>query len=142
MKKLFYFMMVILITIGLSGCDLISQEQVEEISEQYCRDNPEADICQGDAVGVLEDEVILNVFNRILDEYNDETNTTFCDDYFSVTNIELLDSCRESREDLVPLDFENFIVLGAEKKTTLSTQNIYEIKTFKYAIFKCSYYSY
>ncbi len=127
MKKLFFVVAVVFITIGLSGCDLISPSIVEEISEEYCRENPTAEICQGDAVGDLENDVILNVFNTILDEYNDAANETFCDDYFSVTNIELLDSCRAARADLVPADYVGYTVTDISKKPTLSTQNVYEI---------------
>lgn len=127
MKKLFIVLTVIFITVGLSGCNLISQTQVDEISEEFCRENPTSEICQGDLVGELEDEIILNVFNTIIDEYNDETNETFCDDYFSVTNTELLDACRESRDSLVPSDYAGFTVVDVLRKTTLSTQDIYEI---------------
>ena len=129
MKKLFLIFTLVLITVGLSGCDLISPSQVEEISEQYCRDNPTSEICQGDVVGDLANDIILNVFNTILDEYNDESNETFCDDYFSVTNTELLDSCRASREGLIPENYIGYTVAedGVKKKTTLSTQDVYEI---------------
>ena len=127
MKRLFFVFTVVLLSIGLAGCDMITPAQVEEISEQFCRDNPTSEICQGDAVGDLEDEVILNVFNTIIDEYNDEENETFCDDYFSVTNPELLDSCRASREELIPTDYTDFTVSNVEKKSTLSTQDVYEI---------------
>ncbi len=130
MKRIFLIFTVAIVSIGLAGCDMITPEQVEQISEEFCRENPTSEICQGDAVGDLEDDVILNVFNTIIDEYNDETNTTFCDDYFSVTNPDLLDACRASREGLVPedfTDFSDFSVVSVEKQNTLSTQDVYEI---------------
>ena len=127
MKKLFLIASVMFITLGLAGCDLISPQQVEEISEQYCRDNPTAEICQGDTIDDLLDETVLNVFNTIISEYSDDDNTTFCDDYFSVTNTELLDSCRESRSGLVPDDYDGYTVKGIERQTALSTENVYEI---------------
>jgi len=130
MKRIFLIFTVALVSIGLAGCDMITPAQVEQISEEFCRENPTSEICQGDAVGDLEDDVILNVFNTIIDEYNDDTNTTFCDDYFSVTNPDLLDACRTSREGLVPEDFTDFndyTVIGVEKQITLSTQDVYEI---------------
>jgi len=129
MKKLFLFLTVVLVMIGLSGCDLISPTQVDEISEEYCRDNPTSEICQGDSVGDLTDQIVLNVFNTILDEYNDETNTTFCDDYFSITNTDLLDACRESREGLIPENYIGYTVAedGVSKIPSLSTSDVYEI---------------
>ena len=127
MKRLFLFMTVIVISIGLSGCDMISQQQVDEISEEFCRDNPTSEICQGDTVGELVDQVILDVFNTILDEYNDSANDTFCEDYFSVTNTDLLDSCRASRAGLIPENYIGFTVSDVTKNTTLSTEDVYEI---------------
>ena len=127
MKKLLLLIPILLISIGLSGCDLFSQDQVDQISEEYCRDNPTSDVCQGDAVGFLEDEIILNIFNTILGQYDDYDNTTFCDDYFSVTNIDLLDSCRISRESLVPDEYSGFTVSDITKKDTLIDQDVYEI---------------
>lgn len=127
MKRLFLFIAIILFSIGLSGCDMISPQQVDEISEEFCRDNPTSEICQGDAVGTLEDKIILDVFNTILDEYNDSTNETFCEDYFSVTNTDLLDACRASRAGLIPENYIGFTVSDVTKKTTLSTEDIYEI---------------
>ena len=127
MKKLFLFIPLLLITFGLSGCDLISPEQADQISEEYCRENPTSEICQGDAVGDLEDEIIINIYNTILSQYNDPDITTFCEDYFSVTNVDLLDSCRASRESLVPDAYTGFTVSGVEKKNTLNTQDVYEV---------------
>ena len=127
MKRLIFVISVVFLSLGLAGCDMISPEQVEEISEEFCRENPTSEICEGDLVGELEDEIILNVFNRILDEYNDETNTTFCEDYFSVTNTELLDSCRESKAGLIPESYEGFTVSDVVKKTTITDQDVFEI---------------
>ena len=129
MKKLLMLFSVVLIGITLSGCDLIPEDvDIDQISEDFCRDNPTSEICEGDLIENLGDQAILDLFNIIVADFLDDTNENFCDDYFSVTNIELLDSCRTSRDDLLPLDFENFTVLGAEKMPTVSTQNIYEIK--------------
>ncbi len=127
MKKLFLVMTIVLVTIGLSGCDLISPTQIDEISEEFCRENPTSEICQGDLVGDLEDDVVLNVFNRILDDFNNTENETFCDDYFSVTNTELLDSCRASRTDLVHADYADYTPVDVTKKVTLSTDDIFEV---------------
>ena len=127
MKRLLLLFTVFLGAFAMAGCDMFSPEVVEEISEQYCRDNPEADICQGESVGDLQEDAVINVFNTILAEYADTTNTTFCDDYFSVTNIPLLDECRASRSELIPEDLEGWTIEGVTKQPSLSTQDIYEL---------------
>jgi hypothetical protein len=100
---------------------------VEDVSEQYCRDNPTAEICQGDSVGDLQESAVIDVFNTLLDEYNDTDNTTFCDDYFSVTNVDLLDECRASRSELFPEDLSGWTVESATRQGALSTQDIYDV---------------
>ena len=127
MKKLFLIITTLLISLLLSGCDLLGSDQVDQISEEFCRDNPTSEICNGDPVGALEDGIILGIFEKIIDEYNDLENETFCDDYFAVTNTELLDECRDHRNDLVPEDYTGYTVVDVIKKTTLSTEDIYEV---------------
>lgn len=127
MKKLLLTITVLFFVLGLSACDMFNTQTVDQISEQYCRDNPDSEICQGDTVGDLQEDAIINVYNTILDEYQDTTNTTFCEDYFSVTNVDLLDECRASRTGLFPTDVSDYTIESVTKKTTLSTIDLYEV---------------
>lgn len=128
MKKMFLIITTLLISLLLSGCDFLGSDQVDQISEEFCRDNPTSEICDGDSVGALEDGIILGIFEKIIDEYNDTENDSFCDDYFAVTNTDLLDKCRDNRNDLVPVDYTGYTVVDVTKKNTLSTEDIYEVK--------------
>ena len=122
MKKLLIIFTSFSFFLALAGCDLLPEDAIE-LSEQYCRDNPESEICSGDLLPLLEDEVIENLFTEIYENYTDLDNTTFCDDYFSITNPTVLDYCRDSREDLFPVDFA---VTGFDSVTTTG-DNVYQI---------------
>jgi hypothetical protein len=124
MKKVLLIFTTFFFVIGLTGC--FDPNEIEEISEQYCMDNPESEICQGLSVGDLEDEAVINVFNTILDNYNLDSDT-FCEDYFSVTNSDLLSLCRDSSESLFPEGFDGNTVFSVEKKVSLSTEDVYEL---------------
>ncbi len=124
MKKLLLVFTTFFFVLGLTGC--FDPSEVEEISEQYCIDNPESEICQGLSVGDLEDEAVINVFNTILDNYNTDS-ASFCDDYFSVANSDLLNLCRDSRQTLFPEGFDGTTVFSVAKKISLSTEDIYEL---------------
>ncbi|QMS84205.1 hypothetical protein [Candidatus Xianfuyuplasma coldseepsis] len=127
MKRLLLLFTTLLAMIALSACDFFTPDVVEELSEEYCRENPSSEICTGDAVGELTTEYIINIFNTILNEYNDATNTTFCDDYFSLSNLTLLDSCRANRDGLFPEDVSSYTILSVDSVLDFGTQDEYEM---------------
>ena len=104
MKKITSLFFMALLVFVLSGCDLIDIETVEKVTEELCRDNPDHQLCQDDALADLEESVILDLFNEMLNSYIDADVDIegYCDSYISVTNVELLDSCRADISSLFP----------------------------------------
>ena len=141
MKKLTSLFFVALFVLILSGCDLIGSETIEKVTEELCRDNPDHQLCQEDALTNLEESVVLDLFNDMLNSYieADLDGDGYCDSYISVTNIELLDKCRTDINSLFPEGIEDFIILSVaiednEYKVELQSKNyadkiIFSIKT-------------
>ncbi|AIO19416.1 Protein metal binding site [Candidatus Izimaplasma bacterium HR1] len=115
MKRFFVVMGLILFSFALAGCDLISDDVVEKATEELCRENPEHELCQADVFEQLEDDAMIDYFDELLVVLEDETNQTFCEDYFSVTNITLLDECISDRNLLIPTDIANFVAISVTK---------------------------
>jgi hypothetical protein len=107
-KKKIYLLATIFLTIGLTACNFTSEE-VEEFTESYCRENPNSEICQGEIQDNLQDEAIETLFFNMLDDYNQNTND-FCDTYFSITNLEILDACRNNKSALFPSSLDGYFV--------------------------------
>jgi hypothetical protein len=128
MKHSILFIITLALAFFLASCDFLTPQVVDQVSEQFCRDNPQSEICVGESVGDLENDVVKDVFLTISKNYLDTTKDTFCEDYFSVTNIDLLDSCRESREQLLPEDLSDFTIDSITKELSLSTEDVYTIK--------------
>ncbi|MDC0559001.1 hypothetical protein OAO42_01165, partial [Candidatus Izimaplasma bacterium] len=109
---------------------------VEEISEAYCRENPESDICQGDLITDLQDEAVITLFNSILDDYENDIDA-FCDMYFSVTNISELDQCRNNTDEIFPEGIDGYQVEKVEEGETDSAYKVFFTKdpTDNYYVF-------
>ncbi len=126
MKKLLLVVTTFFFAFSLSGC-FLEPDDIEEVSEKYCTENPESDICQGENVGDLEDDVVRNIFSTILEEHDNSTNDTFCETYFSITNLALLDQCREDRSGFFPNGYETFNIVEISKDLALDDEDIYKI---------------
>ncbi len=107
MKKILIITTIIFFTLGLTSCDRFTSEDVEKISEEYCRENPTSDICEGDKITDLQTETVQNLFNDLLTDL-DEGDQSLCDTYIAITNTTLLDSCRLSFDNLFPEDLEGY----------------------------------
>lgn len=108
MKRLLVFGLAILLSVGLAGCDLIPSEVIDVVSEELCREDPTNELCQLDSLNDLENEIILDLFNDILSNYTEDDLETYCEEYFSVSSTDLLDSCRLDKDTLFPMGIENF----------------------------------
>lgn len=108
MKKVISLIVMSFLVLLLSGCDLVSPEIIDRATEELCRENPDNELCQSDGLADLEESVVLNLFNDMLVNYDDVDNTDFCDEYISITNVELLDSCRNDKSSLFPEDIEDY----------------------------------
>ena len=106
MKKKLFFILLFVLTMGMAGCEFLG-EDVEEFTEAYCRENPDSSICQGDIIDDLQDESIENLFWSIEQDSKKDIQD-FCETYFSITNIDLLDKCREDQASLIPDDLEGY----------------------------------
>ena len=112
MKKFTSLIMIFLLALVLSGCDLIDNDTIDKATEELCRDNPENALCQGDGLADLEESLVLDLFNDMIDSHGDMDADEFCDKYISITNVELLDSCRSDVSSLFPVGIENFEVVS------------------------------
>ena len=108
MKKLLVFGSVILFSFGLAGCDLIPTEIIEEVSDVLCSEDPTNELCQLDDLSDIGDQVILDLFNDVLSNYNADDLETYCEEYFSASNVDLLDACKLDTDTLFPQGVENF----------------------------------
>ena len=101
MRKAILLLTTFFFVIGLSGCYLLEDpDEVIQRTEEYCRENPDAQICTGSNVEDLDNAAIINVFNTMLAQHNDEDQDDFCETYISITNLNLLDQCRNNRTNL------------------------------------------
>ncbi|MCF7925117.1 MAG: hypothetical protein K9L26_01095 [Candidatus Izimaplasma sp.] len=127
MKKLLLMLTTITLSFTLSGCYLLEDDSVTDLSEEYCRENPTSEICQGETVGELENSTVENVFKMVMTDYQNANNDTFCEDYFSITNPDLLDTCRNKQDSLVPENLSDFTIESIISTSSLSTMQTYDI---------------
>ncbi|MGM0436374.1 MAG: hypothetical protein ACQEQA_04915, partial [Bacillota bacterium] len=127
MKRMGYVLGILFLLFIVSACDAFQNQNLEEVSEAYCRENPESDVCQGDMLEDVSNDTLLDMFDEIVRTYDKENEGTFCDDYFSVTNVAMLDQCREDYDILVPEDLGDYTLKEIVKETSLSTRDVYTI---------------
>lgn len=134
MKKVLLLAITFFFALTLTGCFLEPDEldDINDITSQFCIENPDSELCQEDVVGDLTEESVLNVFNTIQDnfdkEYDNAADDTFCQDYFAATNSTLFAQCESNRADLFPDDFEGYSFLSLESAPSLSTEESYVIE--------------
>lgn len=115
MRKSLSFIVLMVLLLVLSGCDLISPDVLDKASEELCRENPEHELCQIEDFAQVENDIVLGLFNDVIENYTNTEDTEFCENLFSITNIELLDKCREDRNSLVPENFDNYVAIDVTK---------------------------
>jgi len=130
MKRIFVLGTTLIFSLGLAGCDLIPTEVIDVISEELCREDPTNELCQVDNLSDLENQVIIDLFNDLLSSYDVDDLETYCETYFSVSNIELLDSCRLDENALFPVGIEDFEVLSV---TIVDDEYMVELQSKTYA---------
>ena len=96
MKKIGIFLLVILLTLSLTGCS--EPEDVNNALDDYCENNPESTLCTNPEA--TRDIIVSDMVNTIMTEFKDDTNPTFCEDYFA--NEGLIEQCKNDRYSLVP----------------------------------------
>lgn len=125
MKKLLYTLSLALIMITLTGC--FGNDVIDQISEEYCRNNPDSEICEGSVIEDLENTTVQTFFENVVNSAVGISSNDVCDNYFSVTNIALLDECRSDLSALIPDDITDFNFESITKKNDLEHQNLYTI---------------
>lgn len=106
MKRIIILITAFLFSMTLAACDNFTQ--IQEFSREYCEENPGAEVCELEEIQNLTESEIIQLFNGVLENYNDANYIDFCDDYFSVSNTDLLEQCRAAANELVPDGFEGF----------------------------------
>ncbi|MCF7925986.1 MAG: hypothetical protein K9L74_00215 [Candidatus Izimaplasma sp.] len=112
MKRLGLLTLLFLMGLALSGCDLIPSDIVDRATEELCREDPSHELCTVDDVDDIKETVAEELVLEAVSVLNDETNDR-CDVVFSITNTDLLDSCKEGT--LLPDDVESFTILEFEQ---------------------------
>ncbi|MCF7927402.1 MAG: hypothetical protein K9L74_07510 [Candidatus Izimaplasma sp.] len=113
----------------LTACDQFGIDDAVELSEEYCRDNPTSDICQADPLEAVDKTVVETTLKSFLTSFNDYDNQEqYCEDYISVTNLELLDACKEDINTILPPNLNDFEI---EEITTdlLNMKSVVEVST-------------
>ncbi len=112
MRRIILLVTVLFIGFGLSGCDLLTPDIIEQVSEDLCREDPTNALCDiTDLTTVTEAAAQQLVLDAVDTVY--QGNPELCDAVFSVTNTALLDSCKDGS--LLPADVASFTVLGYEQ---------------------------
>ena len=123
MKRIFMMLSVLSLVILLSGC--FGSDEVDEALDIFCSDNPDALVCTNPEA--TRNEIVANMFNTMMIEFIEDSNENFCDDYFSATNSDLLDACKNDRFSLVP---EDIVYLSDDVVITPGEgTNVYEVTT-------------
>lgn len=139
MKKYIMIFALTLLVFTMSGCDLIQSDTIEKATEELCRENPDSELCNIDSLDDIEESVVLNLFNNMLENIDTMDINEYCEQFISVTNIDLLDNCRTDITLLFPEGIEDFEVLsvvkeGEEYKVELHNIVTDEMTTFTLGI--------
>jgi len=115
MKKYIMIFALSLLVFTLSGCDLIQSDTIEKATEELCRENPDSKLCKIDSLDDIEESAVLNLFNNMLANIDTMDINEYCEQFISVTNIDLLDNCRTDITLLYPEGIKDFEVLSVVK---------------------------
>ena len=99
MRRIFITFIMIFCVFILASCNT-TPEDVEEITEAFCRDNPESELCKGEYIDNLRVLDVDQLFFDIQDDVADQVDV--CDKYISISNLELLDDCRQGEFTFFP----------------------------------------
>ena len=105
MKKIVIIISMLSFGLFLSGCD---QEVLDQVSEELCTEDPDHELCNPDALQNIEDEIVMTIAEEAFMRAKEKANKTKCRDYFSPTNVELLNQCLDEENSLIPVEYETF----------------------------------
>lgn len=125
MKKILVLFTTFFFALTLSGCDFIDKDTIDKATEEYCRENPETDICKGESVKDIEDEIIKNIFITMRDNPTNYKQEEYCEKYISLSNISLLDQCRDDASSFFPKDYKDYEIV----EVLSSSEGVFAIKT-------------
>ncbi|QMS84723.1 hypothetical protein [Candidatus Xianfuyuplasma coldseepsis] len=112
MKRIVLLGIVLLTGFTLSGCDLIPQSVVEQVSEELCREDPTNELCLiddlSDITETVAEELVIDAINTL-----NAADPELCDTVFSITNTDLIDACKAGT--LLPEGVTSFTVLTFEQ---------------------------
>lgn len=130
MKRFIVLTMMLSFGLFLSGCDLISQDVIDQVSEELCAEDPDNELCNPEALQNLEDAVVMELAEEAYLRVKEKANKTSCRTYFSPTNVDLLNQCLDENNSLIPEGFETFTSVSVEadgdfyKVTGTSTDDV------------------
>lgn len=102
MKKIVMFIGLFVAVLTLSGCDFLSDDLQDQISEELCKNDPDNELCDLDALQDLEDQVVTNFVEEFQMKVQDGTLAEVCEEFISPSNPNLLEQCRNDELVILP----------------------------------------
>lgn len=108
MKKIWLVLTIVFTVLTLSGCDLLSEDLQDKISEELCKEDPDNELCDLDALSDLEDDIVMDFVEDFHKKVKDGTLADTCMEYISPSNPDLLMKCREGDLMFLPEGIDTF----------------------------------
>jgi hypothetical protein len=124
MKRLIGTFLMISCVFILASCNT-SSEDVEDITEEFCRENPDNELCKGDYISDLQNTDVENLFFGLQEDVSEQQD--ICETNISLSNLELLDDCRQGDITFFPDGMDDYELVNTT--TTNDTEkNIYTLR--------------